>query len=306
MTLFNDVDNSSPPTSFRFINQSELGQGVTRTTDEWMSGCACRKDNGRNIGCEYLSCECLGDSALNPETGKRVFPYAAGKHDFGCLRDFYLESRHHIYECNKICNCEANCKNRLVQRGKTVPLEIFKTVNRGWGKLITSPILFSFTNDEQGLRCKVDLKKGQFIDTYRGEIITSEEANNRGKVRSLEQENYLFDLDKFEGDIAEDVTIYTCDGKQIGGPTRFINHSCDPNCRLFTVSYNHADISIYDLAFFTIEFIPAGTELTFDYQDSDDRTVITKEMAKEMEKEKGYPSSKCLCGTKYCREYFFN
>lgn len=130
---FNGEDDSSPPPSFRFVKESILGPGVTRTTEDFMSGCKCRKENGRSIGCEYLSCECLGESATTPD-GKRVFPYAAGKNDFGCLRQFYLNSRHHIYECNNMCNCESNCKNRVVQHGRTVPLQIFKTPDsRGWG-----------------------------------------------------------------------------------------------------------------------------------------------------------------------------
>lgn len=91
----------------------------------------------------------------------------------------------------------------------------------------------------------------------------------------------------------------------IGGPTRFINNSCDPNCRMFTVSYNHADISVYDLALFALETIPAGTELTFDYNDEEERGAITEEMADEIEAKRGYRPQKCLCGTKACRGYFF-
>ena len=249
-----------------------------------MYGCNCRKDNGRNIGCEYLSCDCLADSADNND-GKKVFPYSAGRHDYGCLRNFYLENRHHIYECNSRCNCEENCKNRVVQHGRTVPLQIFKTGNRDWG-----------------LRSTQDLKKGQFIDTYRGEIITNDEANQRSGT--IDQDIYLMDLDKWSEE--EGSALYVCDGKHVGGPTRFINHSCEPNCAIYTVSYNHADINIYDLAFFATDFIPKGTELTFDYVDEDDHTAITDQRADEIEKEKGYRPSKCLCGAPTCRGYFFN
>ena len=99
---------------------------------------------------------------------------------------------------------------------------------------------------------------------------------------------------------------YVCDGMKVGGPTRFMNHSCEPNCRLFTVSYNHADERVYDLAFFTLEEIEPGVELTFDYKDEDDRDIITDEMADEVEREKGYRPSRCLCGSEECRRYFFN
>ncbi|KAL8763026.1 MAG: hypothetical protein Q9203_007468 [Teloschistes exilis] len=324
VSVVNQVDNTSPPLTFKFVNESILGSGVEAATTEVMIGCECRKDNGRNIGCEYLSCGCLADSALNSE-GKKVFPYSAAKINPGCLRDFYLESRHHIYECNAHCNCEENCKNRKVQHGRQVPLEIFKTEDRGW----------------------VHLRKGEFIDTYRGEIITADEATKRGNERTQDEGNYLMDFDKFTEPQAitktefletfpghirwhekkvkeEDWTVYTkngekmwlnpehvankyvCDGMHVGGPTRFMNHSCDPNCRLFTASYNHSDPNLYDLAFFALEEIPAGTELTFDYKDEDDRSVITDEQALGVKARTGYMPHPCLCKADNCRRYFFN
>lgn len=100
----------------------------------------------------------------------------------------------------------------------------------------------------------------------------------------------------------------------MGGPSRFINHSCDPNCRIMTVSYNHADINIYDLAFFTNQAITAGTELTFDYgvdltdnldDEDEEPRIITDEEADERERIKGYRPAKCLCGAEDCRRYFF-
>ncbi|KAL8737095.1 MAG: hypothetical protein Q9181_002015, partial [Wetmoreana brouardii] len=320
VTVVNEIDESSPSINFQFVRESLLGNGVSRATEEFMSGCGCRKDNGRNIGCEYLSCECLQDSAENAD-GKKVFPYSAAKKDPGCLRNFYLESRHHIYECNGHCNCDENCKNRNVQHGRRVHLEIFKTHNRGWG-----------------LRCPIPLRKGDFIDTYRGEIITVEEAEKRAKGRSQDEENYFMNFDKFTEPEATTKTEflatfpdkikwharqvrdgeweiyhkdgqemwlnpeyvpykYVCDGMFVGGPTRFMNHSCDPNCRLFTVSYNHGDMDLYDLAFFTLEEIPAGTELTFDYKDEDDRSVITDQQALEVKKRDGYMPQRCLCGS---------
>lgn len=132
VTVVNQVDQSSPSTKFRFVNESILGRGVSKAPEEVMIGCTCLQDR-RKIGCEYLYCECLDDSAETKD-GKKLFPYSAAKKNTGCLRDFYLESRHHIYECNANCNCEDNCKNRNVQHGRGVPLEIFKTLNRGWGK----------------------------------------------------------------------------------------------------------------------------------------------------------------------------
>ena len=103
-----------------------------------------------------------------------------------------------------------------------------------------------------------------------------------------------------------------------------MNHSCEPNCRLFTVSYNHADTNLYELAFFALREIKTGEELTFDYLDPEDddennglrndqkgkkaasdQWLITDEMAKKHEREKGYKPTKCRCGSKRCRGYFF-
>lgn len=110
-------------------------------------------------------------------------------------------------------------------------------------------------------------------------------------------------LDKFSEE--DGGSKYVCDGMHLGGPTRFINHSCDPNCAIYTVSYNHADNNIYDLAFFATEAITAGTELTFNYADDDKTDIITEEKADEMERENGYRPDKCECGSSRCRGYFF-
>lgn len=353
ITLVNDLDDTSPPIEFDFITESIIGKGVEPVDPDFMSGCICSPENGRLCGCELRACKCLDLSARDSK-GNVNFPYSVGKFHFHCLRSFYLESRHHIYECNARCNCRSNCKNKVVQRGRQLPLEIFKTKDRGWGKqshhthYLPRPRLSSNADSFKGLRCSETLQKGQFIDTYRGEIITDEEAVKREQKRSLNDNNYLMNLDKhtplrliFPEEVADLVTPnefqdikdrvdkdlyetskddetgnimwlnpfykppYVIDGMNHGSPSRFMNHSCDPNCRLFTVSQNHADTRIYDIAFFTLQVIPAGTELTFDYKDEEDRTRITDEMAHNIFETHGYMPTKCLCGTKSCRGYFF-
>ncbi len=193
------------------------------------------------------------------------------------------------------------------------------------------------------------LLKGQFIDTYRGEIITNDESNRRNESRETGSDNYMFGLDKLCADVPETITKtefldnypdkkqwhrdlvksgeyevhkndegqkmwrhplysepkYSIDGMHMGGPTRFINHSCEPNCAIYTVSYNHSDEHIYELAFFAKEDIYANEELTFDYKDNDTE-VITDAKADELEKQSGERPTKCLCGSECCRGYFFS
>ena len=134
VTLANDVDNQSPPTTFRFIRESILGPAVYRATEEVMLGCTCQQRYGQQFGCVYLDwCTCIQDSGGNSK-GKKFFSYGASEKNYRCLRREALESRNHIYECNSKCDCTQNCKNRVVQHGRQVRIEIFKTINRGWGK----------------------------------------------------------------------------------------------------------------------------------------------------------------------------
>lgn len=91
--------------------------------------------------------------------------------------------------------------------------------------------------------------------------------------------------------MVDDDDLYVVDGQKFGSATRFMNHSCNPNCKIITVSTtNHADDRLYYLAFFALRDIPAGTELTFDYNPGWDGT------------NKFDPSAvRCLCGEEKCR-----
>ena len=107
--------------------------------------------------------------------------------------------------------------------------------------------------------------------------------------------SYFFTLDWLiddDSDYEEDESagMHVVDGQKYGSATRFINHSCAPNCKIQPVSHDHGDPKIYDLAFFAIKKIPANAELTFDYNP-------------------GWKGSKkvdpnavrCLCGQDNCR-----
>lgn len=306
--LFNIVDNTTPSLRFKYIPDYVLREGVHRLSMETQQGCQqCSPHMGRSIGCEYTKkCDCLEYAAVDearitdPEMMAQYKDYLANGGDTigfpkkfpyfaegtkiqrtGCLVPFYLKSRHPIYECNEKCNCGPYCRNKNVQFGRTVELEIFKTsTSRGWG-----------------LRCKEDLHEGQFIDTYRGEIITDAEATWREKASSKAKASYLYSLDKFqESEGLNDEDIYVVDGEFMGGPTKFLNHSCEPNCRQYTVSYNKHDPRVYDIAFFACRFIKAGEELTFDYLDKEEGDPV---------EEPGEGAVPCLCGAEKCRKWLW-
>lgn len=305
--LFNAVDATTPSLRFRYIPGYVLdeAQGVYRASLETQEGCdQCSWNMGRSIGCEYTKkCSCLeyapvdearisdpemrrAYKALQPGDSTAGFPkkfpyFAVGtkREKEGCLVPFYRNTRWPIFECNDNCNCGSDCRNKNVQFGRKVELEIFRTKGgRGWG-----------------LRCREDLHEGQFIDTYRGEVITDAEATRRENTSSKSKASYLFTLDKFaESEGIQDP--YVVDGEFMGGPTIFMNHSCDPNCRMYVVSYNKNDPRVYDLAFFAHRDIPAGEELTFHYLDSDDVEAV---------EEPGEGTVPCLCGTAKCRKWLW-
>ncbi|KAK4543653.1 hypothetical protein LTR36_005298 [Oleoguttula mirabilis] len=322
--LENKIDASTPSLDFIFIPECVLRDGVYRADLQTSEGCQkpCRPNMGQNIGCEYTKqCTCLEYAAVDEEALRKRDPdvyqtYKAQKdaNDFietaglpkrfpytkpnldarvpSTLRSFYRDTRHPIYECNQNCNCGPGCKSRVAQKGRRVPLTIFKTPNRGWGVL-----------------CDEDLIRGEFIDTYLGEVITNEETDRRESIGGKDKASYLYSLDKFVGDDDEltEETCFVVDGQYMGGPSRFINHCCEPNCRQYTVSYNKHDLRLYDIAFFAYEDIKKGTELTFDYLDKDEEEeedVVRKreEAAKDPENLDKKP---CNCGAVKCRGYLW-
>ncbi|KAJ3495783.1 hypothetical protein NLG97_g3144 [Lecanicillium saksenae] len=270
ITIVNDVDSELLPEDFRFINAMVLGQGVEPAEDSFRSGCSCTDDGD----CQYTGCLCLADLEDDDDEmnghGRKAYAYHTHGTKAGLLRSRLQNSTVPL----------------VVERGRTVPLQIFKTSNRGWG-----------------VRSQTPIKQGQFVDRYLGEIITAEEADRRRANSAVSQRKdvYLFALDKFTDPDSLDPRLngppLEVDGEFMSGPTRFINHSCNPNLRIFARVGDHADKHIHDLALFAIRDIGRGEELTFDYVDG----VVDEQ--DEVEGVEGM--TECLCGNKrnYTKEY---
>ncbi|XP_023339442.1 histone-lysine N-methyltransferase SETDB1 [Eurytemora carolleeae] len=58
---------------------------------------------------------------------------------------------------------------------------------------------------------------------------------------------------------------YIMDAKSTGNIGRYLNHCCDPNCFVQSVFVDTHDLRFHWVAFFSQTFIPAGTELNWDY-----------------------------------------
>ncbi len=102
-----------------------------------------------------------------------------------------------------MCRCGPDCLNRVVQNGTQYSLCIFRTPDsRGWGVKTLNPI-----------------QRGKFVTEYVGELITSEEAERRGRQYDKDGTTYLFDLD------FNDAADFTIDATQSGNVSHFLNHS---------------------------------------------------------------------------------
>ena len=118
------------------------------------------------------------------------------------------------------------------------------------------------------------IRKGQRVVEYIGKRITQATADRLyGNNGNKHHHTLLFAIDN-------KVVI---DAGQGGGPARFINHSCEPNCEAV-----NEDGRIFIEA---IRNIQPGVELTYDYQFEAEETP---EEAFEL-----YP---CRCGSPTCRK----
>lgn len=192
------------------------------------------------------------------------------------LSDALIDDKTHtakIFECGDSCRCK-DCMNRLVQRGRTVPLQVFETGKYGFG--VRSP--------ERILR-------GQFIDIYLGEVITEAEISKREAAAEEDTPSYFMSLDTF---ITDEKAIFYVDGANFGGVTRFVNHSCEPNCKTIPVVLPKGTKHLYYVAFFAVTDIEAGEELTIDY----DPDLLGEGDAEEIVE----GVVRCQCGSAKCRK----
>ncbi|CAI6355120.1 unnamed protein product [Macrosiphum euphorbiae] len=82
-------------------------------------------------------------------------------------------------------------------------------------------------------------------------------------------------------------SVYIMDAKTSGNIGRYLNHSCSPNTFVQNVFVDTHDLRFPWVSFFALHYIPAGTELTWDYS-YDIGSVPGKKM-------------KCHCESLYCR-----
>ena len=115
---------------------------------------------------------------------------------------------------------------------------------------------------------------GEFVIDYLGEIISQPLADLR--ERRYEQSGRgccLFRLDAHR----------IVDATERGNVTRFINHSCEPNCQSSTIYVDGE----WRIVIHAVRAIAVGEELSYDYR-------LTRD---------GGPRLACHCGAPRCRKF---
>lgn len=106
-----------------------------------------------------------------------------------------------------------------------------------------------------GVFAQVPIVAGEFLLAYAGRRITREEASARYGDNSESGHTFLFTVNEH----------WLIDGNQGGKLARWINHSCEPNCRALVHVDVRGDPRRDRVLIDAVRDIAAGEELTFDY-----------------------------------------
>ncbi|GMT14207.1 hypothetical protein PFISCL1PPCAC_5504, partial [Pristionchus fissidentatus] len=178
-------------------------------------GCRCApgKCRTRQCQCYFASWEC------DPDTCKSC----------GCVRD-HPQNRSDLYEKRD----DKLCPNVAITIGMPKLIYSSKSEIAGYGAFIGE-----------------DVKKGEFVVEYVGEIISVEEAERRGRMYDKLKLSYTFTLNDDE----------VVDATRAGNIARFINHSNYPNCsaRVWVVQGDHR------IGIVARRDLKKGEELFFNY-----------------------------------------
>ncbi|RGP80936.1 histone-lysine n-methyltransferase ash1l [Fusarium longipes] len=242
---------------------------------------------GRDFKLPYQVCNPLPPGQPKPDEWKKMT-----KNRFiGESKDYWRKSPHfHDYSSKCVCKpedgCGESCQNRIMlyecdeqncNAGKQYCTNrAFATLtarrNRG-GKYRVGVEVIKTSDRGYGVRSNRCFRPNQIIMEYAGEIITEEECERR--MTEVYKDNECYYLMSFDQNMIIDATT--------GSIARFVNHSCNPNCRMIKWIVSGQP----RMALFAGDKpIMTGDELTYDYN-------FDPFSAKNVQK--------CLCGEPNCR-----
>lgn len=276
VSVFNDVDGEKGPPHFYYLATLKYNKSfqLVHSSNECTCSSGCKPGN--------LNCSCIRKNGGD-------LPYTTN----GIL----VSRKSLIYECGSTCPCGSNCKNRISQRGPRVRLEVFKTLNKGWGLRTLDPI-----------------RAGSFVCEYAGEVLDEDSLRRKGG-----NDEYIFDTtrvyEKFkwnyepelmvDGDSSESEELNILSPSPLiitanehGNVARFMNHGCHPNVFWQPIAYGNVTESYVHIGFFAMRHISPMTELTYDYG------VVAGDGGGRKAHAAAQRRRKCLCGYSKCRGFF--
>lgn len=246
-------EETTPPWEFVYTNKMWFGEGVPPPDVRNLVSCGCPgKCDPKSKTC---ACAKRQLQWLEPYIRDGLFPATwPGSPFLYDSRGILQREGCPIFECNQFCDCDDDCPNRVVQNGRIWPVNIVRTERKGWGV---------FAGPKK-------IPRGSYVGIYTGELLTEQEGEARGLLYNVFGRTYLFSIDfhhlklglKNENDYEN---LYAVDAYHAGNFTRFLNHSCDPNCEITACYINDADINKPLLAVFTIRDVEPWEELCFSY-----------------------------------------
>ncbi len=139
-------------------------------------------------------------------------------------------------ECVGDCGCGSACQNQRFQQRQYANVSVIKTDKKGYG-----------------LRTNSDLRPGDFIFEYIGEVINEPQFRRRMVQYDEEGIKHFYFMSLSKGEFV--------DATKRGNLGRFCNHSCSPNC--YVDKWVVGDK--LRMGIFAERKIKAGEELVFNY-----------------------------------------
>uniref|UniRef100_A0A3Q3W306 [histone H3]-lysine(36) N-trimethyltransferase n=1 Tax=Mola mola TaxID=94237 RepID=A0A3Q3W306_MOLML len=163
-----------------------------------------------------------------------------------------------MIECSSRCLNGVYCSNRRFQMKQHADFDVILTEDK---ESIYMPHITFYLNT--------------FVLEYCGEVLDHKEFKTRVKEYARNKNIHYYFMSLKNNEII-DATLK-------GNCSRFMNHSCEPNCETQKWTVNGQ----LRVGFFTTKAVTVGTELTFDYQ--------FQRYGKE--------AQKCFCGAPSCRGF---
>ncbi|KAK9471592.1 uncharacterized protein V1510DRAFT_404071 [Dipodascopsis tothii] len=198
-----------------------------------LSQVTCEKACGCGSGCrrQWRGCQCTAGRCRTPacpcfKWNRECDPDLCRL----CGADDILDPKNRdILEDKRLC------RNVNLQRGIGKRTILGRSIVSGWGLFVGEP-----------------MRPDEYLGEYKGELISQDEAERRGKIYDKRGVSFLFESTKDQ----------CVDSMKAGNKLRFINHSRqNPNCHARILLVN----GIHRIAFFSRRHIKPGEELFIDY-----------------------------------------